>query len=277
MNRGVDRQAIFFTDRDREAFLTRLAVTCEEHEVVVLAYCLMGNHFHLLVQVTEPDVLPAAMHQLTSSYSHRVNARRGRDGPLVRGRYHSIPVETDGYLLTVTRYIHRNPCDLPYVRRLQEYRYSSYPAYIGLAPTPAFLDPAPVTALLGGRRAAVEAHTEGGSVERWAGGGGLPVALSSDDLRLLVDCAVAVEDLTHPAADGARQGLARAACVLLADRVGDPTLRARFGEVLGDRSPRAAVAALRRARQREADDPVLRRTVAWVEDALHPRRLPLSA
>ena len=84
---------------------TRLAIG-----VATLAYCLMGNHVHLVLHA--PDgALPEAMHHLTSVYSRHVNDRLARDGPLVRGRFHSIPVESDLQLLTVTRYVHRNPLD----------------------------------------------------------------------------------------------------------------------------------------------------------------------
>lgn len=258
MNRGVDRQAIFFTDGDRIEFGRCLAAIHEEHGVVTLAYCLMGNHFHLLLR-SPAGALSPAMHQLTSTYSHRVNMRRGRDGPLFRGRFHSIPVETDAYLLWVTRYIHRNPLDLPGVDAAADYRWSSYRTYLGRRPAPPFLDVRPVLDLVGGPRE-LAVLTED-PLRR------PPV----EGVRRLVECAIAVDDLDHPAEVPSRAHLARSVTVLLAARTSDPELRSQLDAALGHRSPRAAREAVRRAEVRLADDDAVGRVIAWVEQALTPR------
>ena len=135
MNRGVDRQPVFFNDADRLDFGRQLAWIHESTGGTVLAYCLMGNHYHLLLDM--PDgTLSEAMHHLGSVYTRHVNDRLGRDGPLFRGRFHSIPVEDDAYLLTAVRYIHRNPIGLPGVSGPADHRWSSYRTYLGSAAHP---------------------------------------------------------------------------------------------------------------------------------------------
>ncbi len=260
MNRGVDHQAIFYSDADRLELGRCLATAHDEHGVTTLAYCLMGNHFHLLMR-SPAGALSPAMHQLTSTYSHRTNGRLGRDGPLFRGRFHSIPVETDGYLIWVTRYIHRNPLDLPGVRSPADHRWSSYRAYLGLRPIAPFLDVRPVLELVGGPRG-LAALTEDPSMRP-----------SVEDVRRLIECAIAVDDLGHPAEVPSRAHLARSVTVLLAARTPDPELRSQLDAVLGHRSPRAAREAVRRAEARLADDDAIGRVIAWVEQALTPARL----
>jgi putative transposase len=111
MNRGIDRQPVFFADADGVKFGRRLAEVHERFGVETLAYCLMPNHYHLLIRLPGGG-LAAAIHHLGSLYTRNTNDRTGRDGPLFRGRYHSIRVDTDEYLLWAARYIHRNPLAL---------------------------------------------------------------------------------------------------------------------------------------------------------------------
>ena len=143
MNRGSRRWNIFLDDHDRLAFLRLLANTCELHNVRVIAYCLMGNHFHLLLHCPKP-ALSDAMHSLGSRYAMIFNARHGFDGPLCRSRFTSVEVTDNEQLLTTVRYIHRNPLDLDPENDLAAYQWSSHAAFLGWAQTPNWLFPADV-------------------------------------------------------------------------------------------------------------------------------------
>lgn len=111
VNRGVDHQPIFFDDSDRVDFGRLLGVGHDRFGVEVHAYCLMTNHFHLLVHCPNGG-LSDFMHDVTATFTRHVNDRLGRDGPLVRGRFRSFIVDSDAYVLCATRYIHRNPLDI---------------------------------------------------------------------------------------------------------------------------------------------------------------------
>ncbi|HEV7722573.1 MAG TPA: transposase [Iamia sp.] len=256
MNRGVDHQPIFFADDDRKELGRRLTAIHDAFSVTTLAYCLMGNHLHLAL--CAPDgVLPDAMHHLTSVYSRHLNDRLGRDGPLFRGRYHSIPVESDSYLLWLTRYVHRNPLDIAGVTSPRDYRWSSYRSYLGLRPAPRFLDRQPVLDLVGGRIDELAAITEDRAPIR-------PRTVS--DLVGLVRCARAVEDLTESApGDRPEANIDRTLLVLLAARTDDPSLARLIEAALGPRPTKAARQAARRAEGRRCDDPVVSRALRWIE------------
>ncbi|HMJ75655.1 MAG TPA: transposase [Iamia sp.] len=257
MNRGVDHQPIFFADADRLELGRRLADIHDRFEVATLAYCLMTNHVHLVLRAP-PGVLPEAMHHLTSTYSRRVNARLGRDGPLFRGRYHSIPVESEDYLLWVTRYVHRNPLDIVGVRSPRDHRWSSYRAYLGLRPSPPFLDRQPVMDLVGGRIEELTAVTEADA----------PTRLDTiSDLVGLVRCARAIDDLTVDA-DDRHAATTDRTLLLLLERRADPKIARIIEAALGPRTHDAAVRAGRRAEARRQEDPALARTLRWVERQL---------
>jgi len=258
MNRGVDHQPTFRDDADRLELGRRLAEMQEAFAVDTLAYCLMGNHFHLVLRAP-PGALPEAMHHLTSVYSHRFNARHDRDGPLFRGRYHSIPVETDAYLLWVTRYVHRNALDIAGVPSPDAYRWSSYRAYLGLRPCPTFLDRQPVMDLLGRRVDELAAITEGDR----------PVPLHAiGDVTRLVRCGLAIADLTTSDGERPAAKVERTVLVLLARRAADPELRRAIETELGPRTPQAAREAVRRAEARRRGDPTISLTLAWIEHQL---------
>jgi len=138
MNRGVGRADVFAGDRDRHLFEGLLArVSCDQ-QVQVHAYCLMGNHYHLLLHCPHGR-LSEAMQQLGSSFTRAVNHRLGRDGPLFRGRFHSVVVGDARQLVRTAAYIHRNPIDLVPSRALAAYRWSSFGPYLGARPAPPWL------------------------------------------------------------------------------------------------------------------------------------------
>jgi REP element-mobilizing transposase RayT len=130
MNRGTNHDAVFFTDEDRVEFCRLLSEIHDRYGVVCLAYCLMDNHYHLILKCPNGH-LSDAMQHLGGVYTQHTNERGRRDGPLFRGRFRSIPITTDAYLLCAVRYVHRNPLDLPGVSDPSEYRWSSHRAYLG--------------------------------------------------------------------------------------------------------------------------------------------------
>ena len=140
MNRGKARQMICHGDIYYETFLMTVAEACQRFDCIVHAYCLMGNHYHLIIETPNAN-LSRVMRHINGVYTQRYNRLNKTDGPLFRGRYKAILVDQDSYLLRLTRYIHRNPIDMkrPLVTQLAEYRWSSYPAYIGKNKPPEWL------------------------------------------------------------------------------------------------------------------------------------------
>jgi putative transposase len=136
--RGNERQRIFTGEHDRARFLELVEESLERYAVQLHAFVLMGNHYHLLAQTRRAN-LGRWMHWLVTSYTIFYNRRHRRVGHLFQGRYKSIVVEADSYLLELSRYIHLNPVrgkregELKERRaRLREWRWSSYRGYAGL-------------------------------------------------------------------------------------------------------------------------------------------------
>ncbi len=130
MNRGARKEPIFHTSTDANDFLKLVGETAERFGFETHAYCLMTNHYHLLARSIDGK-LSRAMQHIDGVYTQRYNWRHGHDGPLLRGRFHSILVDTDAYLASVASYIHRNPLDAGMVTNLVDHRWSSYPIYLG--------------------------------------------------------------------------------------------------------------------------------------------------
>lgn len=129
MGRGINHAAIYNDDADNMNFLHILDF-CADEDFTIFAYCLMGNHFHLLAKA-DAGVLQHVMKAVGIRYVAYFNRRYQRDGPLFRGRYNSQPVTTKGYFLRVLRYIHRNPVAAGIVQEMQDYPWSSYLDYFG--------------------------------------------------------------------------------------------------------------------------------------------------
>jgi len=158
-------------DEDRRAFLDILAEVVERYRFLCYAYCLMGNHYHLLIETLEAN-LSRGMRQLNGVYTQRFNRRHKRSGHLFQGRYKAILVEKDTYLLEVARYIVLNPVRAGLVNRPGRWKWSSYRATAGLEEPPPFLevgwllaqfDPRPERA----RRAYRRFVAQGKGVEIW--------------------------------------------------------------------------------------------------------------
>jgi len=130
MNRGAGGRTIFLSDAQRKLFLKLLRDISETFTVEIHAYCLMDNHYHLLVRTPRAN-LSQAMRYLNGVYTQRFNKETGSDGALFRGRYKAILIEADQYLLQVSRYIHCNPVKGGQCSRADEYPWSSYAAYCG--------------------------------------------------------------------------------------------------------------------------------------------------
>ena len=128
MLRGINRQRIFEDDEDREKFLEILKKSKEKDGFDLLAWCLMPNHVHLLIHENEVK-LETIFRRIGASYVYWFNGKYERTGHLFQDRFRSEPVETDDYLLTVLRYIHRNPVKAGMADRPEEYAYSSFRGY----------------------------------------------------------------------------------------------------------------------------------------------------
>lgn len=128
MNRGAARQRIFFTKHDARQFLALLGEAAGRFGIEIHAYCLMTNHYHLLVRCPTGG-LSESVHHLASHYVRYLNARLERDGPLFRGRFHAIRLHTTDYVHHVGRYIHRNPVDIRPAVALDQYEWSSFRYY----------------------------------------------------------------------------------------------------------------------------------------------------
>lgn len=128
LSRGNERRDIFFDDDDRRRFLDSIGDMAQRFEIEVFAYVLMDNHYHLLLRTARAN-LSRAMQWLGVTYANRFNARHSRSGHLFQGRFKSMLVQNDAYLLQLSYYIHRNPLRAKMVERLADYRWSSYRGY----------------------------------------------------------------------------------------------------------------------------------------------------
>src|SRR6266581_2803079 len=134
MNRGDRREDIFQDGEDRKRFLSALGEACKKTEWEVHSYCLMRNHFHLVVETPQPNLV-LGMKWLLGTYTKRFNIRHKLCGHLFAGRYKALMVDGsgNGYLRTVCDYVHLNPVRaklLPTDVPLEDYRWSSYPDYL---------------------------------------------------------------------------------------------------------------------------------------------------
>jgi putative transposase len=127
-SRGNNRQDIFVTDDDRRMFLDTVGQMSERFESRIFAYVLMDNHYHLRLRTARAN-LSRNMQWLGTTYTRRYNVKHFQSGHLFQGRFSSILVENAAYLMQLSYYIHHNPLRAGIVRRLIDYRWSSYPAY----------------------------------------------------------------------------------------------------------------------------------------------------
>jgi putative transposase len=127
INRGVRRSRIFDSDADYQTCLVVLAAAIERHPVRLMAYCLMPNHFHMVVMPTEDGQLSRMMHWFTGTHSRRWHLAKGTTGTgsVYQGRFKAFPVQRDDHFLAVCRYVERNPLRAGLVRSAEAWPWSS--------------------------------------------------------------------------------------------------------------------------------------------------------
>jgi len=129
-NRGVNREQIFFCEENYRYLLRLIRKNLPRYTIEIIAYCLLPNHYHLLLMNCADNTLNLFMKSVFGSYVQGVNKQQNRLGPLFQGRFRHTLVDKDEYLIHLARYIHLNPvmaglCDKP-----QEWMYSNYPDVI---------------------------------------------------------------------------------------------------------------------------------------------------
>ena len=155
--RGVQQGDIFLDDQDRLALLKYLARALEEGHARALAYCLMDNHYHLVLQ-TSLSNLSALMQRINSGFCQAVNRRHHCFGHLLEGRFKAVIVDRDNYLLEVCRYVDLNPVRAGLVESPLQWRWSSYASHIGRAPALPWLATAALHDALAERSAETDAQ-----------------------------------------------------------------------------------------------------------------------
>ena len=137
--RGDRREPIFVDDADRASLLNVLSQGLERFDAVALAYCLMGNHYHFVLQTRQAN-LSRLMRHVNGVYTQRFNRRHDKVGHLFQGRFKAILVDSDVYLQALCRYVDLNPVRAGWVDAPAAWAWSSCRAHMGAAPAPAWLD-----------------------------------------------------------------------------------------------------------------------------------------
>lgn len=246
MSRGVNRSTIFTCTEDRLAFGRLLARTVERFEIEIHAYCLMGNHFHLLVRCPDGG-LSSSMHHLLSNYARIVNDTTGRVGHLFGDRFCSRLITDVDYLANVVRYIHLNPLDISGVSDIGAYRWSSHRTYLGRRRCPSWLSTETVLGWF--------PHTQAfdGFVRSGHGDATSPVRADPDSLLEAIDITlVERSDASHRHVPAQR----RAVALLLTESLTSACAHDVI-ERLGIESDGARRTAFSRARALRSQEPVI--------------------
>ena len=154
-SRGNEKRPIFLGDEDRKRFLDLLNEVNERYQWICHAYCLMDNHYHLLIETPEGN-LSIGMRQLNGVYTQAFNRRHGRVGHLFQGRFKAILVEKDSYLLEVCRYVILNPVRAGAVETPERWKWSSYRGTEGREKPHPSLTTEWILSQFGGRRGKAE-------------------------------------------------------------------------------------------------------------------------
>jgi putative transposase len=298
MNRGQGRRQIFHGDHHRQYFLSLLAETAARYNADWHAYCLMGNHYHLMLHTPEGN-LQRILRHLNGLYTQYYNRSTRHDGPLFRGRYKAILVDAQSYWLQLSRYIHHNPLQAGLVTRLADYPWSSYPAYIGQVKAPAWLSTDYILHAMGQRQRHrryadyVDEGTDPALAQFYAGKRQAPLlgdtrfrtrALAGkaetinlpelraarslpglDTIAQAVCRHLQVEPKTvwHKTRGRGSTGPARSVTMYLCQRIGGMTL-SEIAEVFDLASYASAGSSIRALKQRLQDAPALRRQVDYI-------------
>lgn len=156
-SRGDRRETIFEDDEDREVFLGVLAEVVSRFNWLCHAYCLMGNHYHLVIETLEGN-LSKGMRQLNGVFTQACNRRHQRAGHLFQGRFKAILVDKESYLLELSRYVVLNPVRAGMVDAAADWPWSSYPASAGEFKAPAFLTTDALLSIFGKRKRKAREH-----------------------------------------------------------------------------------------------------------------------
>jgi putative transposase len=184
-SRGNEKKPVYKDDRDRDNFLTTLDKVNKRYNWLCHAYCLMDNHFHLLIETPDGN-LSLGMRQLTGVYAQAFNKRHRRVGHLFQGRYKAILIQKDSHLLEVCRYVVLNPVRAHLVEDPGQWRWSSYGATAGREKLPACLTTGWVLGQFSSKRRKAEreyreyVHLGIGKASIWAGVRGQAI-LGEDD------------------------------------------------------------------------------------------------
>lgn len=157
--RGDRREDIFEDDQDRLTFLMTLKQVVSQFNWICYAWCLMDNHYHLLIQTPDGN-LSKGMRQLNGVYTQSTNLRHRRVGHLFQGRFKAILVDSDAYLLELARYIVLNPVRAGMVEKPDDWAWSSYRASMGLEPAPSWLAGDGLLAMFAKRRSLAQQRYE---------------------------------------------------------------------------------------------------------------------
>lgn len=151
MNRGRRRENIFLSLADYQSFLEILWEASVGWNLKIAAYCLMPNHYHLLVTTPEGNI-SRCMRHVNGVYTQRFNRGHGQDGQVFRGRYKAVLIEEDNHILEVMRYIHRNPIRAKLVENLADYPWSSHRGYLSSSKEWEWLEKGLLLSMLSGRK-----------------------------------------------------------------------------------------------------------------------------
>jgi REP element-mobilizing transposase RayT len=195
MARGNAREEIFLDDEDRTDFLANLGRVADRFDWRVWAWCLMGNHYYLLVETLRPT-LSRGMREINGVYTQGFNRRHGRVGHVLHGRYNSILVDKDSCLLELSRNLVLNPVRAALVAKAGDWAWSSYRAVMGKEPAPAWLAVEPTLRLL---------HSEPGPARRAyarfvAAGMGTPSPLPDVERQCLLGSEAFIDRMAKQAA-----------------------------------------------------------------------------
>jgi REP element-mobilizing transposase RayT len=155
-SRGNDRKATFKDDRDRDLFLNTVAKVIERFHWICHAYCLMNNHYHLVIETPDGN-LSKGMRQLNGVYTQAFNKRHRRVGHVFQGRFKGILVQKDSHFLEVCRYVVLNPVRVKTVGHPRQWRWSSYRATAGMVQAHGCLTADEVLSHFGRRKASAQA------------------------------------------------------------------------------------------------------------------------
>ncbi len=131
INRGVNRGVVFESKQDKESFLKILCKSLKKHDAILHSFCLMDNHYHLLIETTSEN-LSLLMRQINANYAIYFNKKYQRSGHLWQGRYKSWYITNEAYLYELLRYIEHNPLRANMITRLGTYPFSSYRQFVQL-------------------------------------------------------------------------------------------------------------------------------------------------